>query len=879
MSVVTNPAYRAAVKELEAILKADMYRQLQVSMPVTEAKSTISNILVKLKGLEGAEPEATDHGQDTNLEAQEEHLNRLKESLKPYNLYFEWPEVQKLRAQVQLLEEEHAARKQAAPLVRETESQLEVVARKLEDQLVLQAKDISELEEALDLVASLGGAEVRRLENLIGQIREAQQQRQLAPAEIERSRKLSHDLRKLMESSIYAKTQGGDDTAVQSEGLLDVASSEEGLLTIDSSNLDPEVSARLLLLDLEGEGHDLQRLEKEYVYLLAFRQELATAFAQLRSELELGNSVEDDLTELTAVLASESEALRQELVEELAEIGNGLSNLPDSVDAAELQQAILVSQGILSTTLPSKGDMQHVRDLNQQLHQRAEHQSRQVSQVESQHHAQVIEQAALLDRLETTLTRYRDTRGDAEEFAHLSEHLVTLRTVTDDNQADPELVAEVRRAEEQLEASIVDGSDDARLRERAKVAVLLAQVEQLPGWDDTFSPRIDMAKQELTRLLEEVESTDLGSAQLETTEAVVNDLKTDYKVAGQKRLEHLATTIGDLESPHLLGRLREASEALDAGGIPNIANLEQAVVQERAEQRAEQLDDVAALEREAVPYALVDPAAGRQLATLLTEARGQLGQGKLTSNLKPAWALIESMKALVERRLADFVPRLDAALEAFEAVLMLNSEDVGKARRILNHLDSQRGSIAKVSVSLKIQLETSLQEAEGLIAKLQEEVAATRVIADQLVSENVLDDVLSLFGDDDDETSPAEPAAVSADPVGDWLGGLVEERGVQAVVVIAGESQRFAGALEIDGDQLSQCLRAMGERFDTLGNELSLGDAHTITLEMPSKVVIATWPAPEARVLLLLDDPSVLNLTLHRLRSDEDQLRTMFRAS
>ena len=131
--------------------------------------------------------------------------------MRPFNLYFEWPEVQKLRAQVQLLESEQEAGREATSLVDDAEAQLQEVEQKLEDHLVLQARELGELQEAFEQVRTLGGAKVRRLESLVHHIGEAQAGRQLAPAEVERARRLARDLRKLMESSVYSEEMAGGD--------------------------------------------------------------------------------------------------------------------------------------------------------------------------------------------------------------------------------------------------------------------------------------------------------------------------------------------------------------------------------------------------------------------------------------------------------------------------------------------------------------------------------------------------------------------------------------------------------------------------------------------------------------------------------------------
>ena len=69
----------------------------------------------KLKTLEEEELKRSQIG--LALEQQASDLSFLKERLKPFNLYFEWSEVQKLRALVQLLDTEHAAGHEANKLI------------------------------------------------------------------------------------------------------------------------------------------------------------------------------------------------------------------------------------------------------------------------------------------------------------------------------------------------------------------------------------------------------------------------------------------------------------------------------------------------------------------------------------------------------------------------------------------------------------------------------------------------------------------------------------------------------------------------------------------------------------------------------------------
>ena len=150
--------------DVDKILKIQVYRQLQVVMPVTEAKTKLQHILETLKRLDAHADAQADGVLDSataapSQENQEAALGELRARLKPFNLYFEWPEVQKLRAQLQLLETEFKAGRETTRLLDEARQNLTVVEQKLTDQLVYQAKALGELSASLEVVKALGGGQ------------------------------------------------------------------------------------------------------------------------------------------------------------------------------------------------------------------------------------------------------------------------------------------------------------------------------------------------------------------------------------------------------------------------------------------------------------------------------------------------------------------------------------------------------------------------------------------------------------------------------------------------------------------------------------------------------------------------------------------------
>ena len=329
-------------EDVETILKTQVYRRLQVTLPPDKAKETVEGLLAGLRDApETPAPKA-------DLQGQAQAIASLRDALKPFNLYFEWPETQKLRAQLQLLEAEQEAGRDAHELVGEARAQLDVLEQKLEGQLVTQAAELSELKDAFKQVKSLGGSKVRRLENLIGQIESAQETRQSAPSEIERARKLATDLRKLVASAVL-------DSDTQAAGDANPTSAQTS-----------RVSEELKRLDLENDAREVQRLAGEFANLFLFEPTLAEHLEEARAMLAQETPLGERLTELRATLTQAQTDLRESLRSEFDAVAAELKTL-EGVDAHELEVALPVALSVLETTLPARADVQRVRDLHSLL--------------------------------------------------------------------------------------------------------------------------------------------------------------------------------------------------------------------------------------------------------------------------------------------------------------------------------------------------------------------------------------------------------------------------------------------------------------------------------------------------------------------------------
>jgi chromosome segregation protein len=896
--------------DLEKILKAQVYRQLQVAMPVSEAKTRINDILNKLKSLEEEQVRNTSSKQD--LSAQAHALADLKEKLKPFNLYFEWPEVQKLRAQINLLEAEQAGKRTADKLVLDAREQFKLVEQKLEGELVAQDKELVELEHALEAVKTLGGPKVRRLEALVGQIRDSQNSRQLAQGELERARKLALDLRKLMQSTVISQevpallpeanpvvqkpiatpqpsqpqvashpvsshpvsSHPNVTSTIEEEGLLEVESGVEDLLSIDTSQLSPDVSAKLLELDVESERRDLDLLEKEFTQLLAYRPELAELLNETRTSLNNKTSVASRLTELrdmfSAAVVSEREALKQTL----KAIEQDLLQLGSDVDITELAQALQVTLGIAEISLPAKPDVQHVHSLYHIAKERQREAAIQRRSEESVREQKYQQQQQALDGFNKTFAQYK---GETlPEYTHFSQALAMLQEAHDAYVILPDQISVIRQAQARLESGVAERLGSGSEKQRAKIRALLGELQNLPVLSSLQSSA-DSVKNVLETHLSELQTTLLPDEALGSASSLLANLKERLGSAYRDQLMALVQRAMNVKATDVLGDLQRAGQALEWGRYPDLGAIERSLSKATEKQRGEQLNDLHDLETELGKYQTIGGESLTSLSSFISDARGRLEKGSLIDNLEDAWGMVELLRSDVERRSQSFIPRLDIALQKLEKVSKLNSEEVGSVSRMLQHLNGQRTAFGKVSATVQYELEKSLSEAEAIVRALDEQYEATRAIAGQLVTSSALDDFFGVFDGEEKSTTtfaPEEPTETvfsvqsKHQNLNDWSASYAGERGVRGVAVFSLKGEMVVGQVDVPAEQLQTSLSEVSLHLATLGQELSLGRQLLMTLEMFNHTVVAAWPTPQHYLLVIINDPSALSLVLHKLRRD-----------
>ncbi len=885
------------IGDLEKILKAQVYRQLQVAMPVSEAKTRINDILNKLKSLEEETVRNTSSKHDLTIQGSS--LADLKEKLKPFNLYFEWPEVQKLRAQINLLETEQGSNRTADKLVQDAREQFKLVEQKLEGELVAQAKELVELEHALEAVKTLGGPKVRRLEGLVGQIRDSQNNRQLALAELERARKLALDLRKLMQSSVISQevpatllpevkpiqqvqpqsvqqpvVQPSVTSTIEEEGLLDVESGVEDLLSIDTSQLSPDVSAKLLELDVESERRDLDLLEKEYTQLLAYRPELAELLGEARTMLDHKTSVATRLAELremfSAAVVSEREALKQTL----KAIEQDLVQLGSDVDITELAQALQVTLGIVEISLPAKPDVQHVHSLYHIAKERQRESIEQRRSEETLREQKYQQQQQSLDAFNKIFAQYKGETSP--EYTQFSQALAMLQEAHDAFVILPDQIAIIRQAQSRLESGVAERLGSGVEKQRAKIRALLGELQNLPMLE-SLQGSAEGVKNVLETHLNELQTTLLPEEAMNSAASLVANLKERLGSAYRDQLMGLVQRAMNVRATDVLGDLQRAGQALEWGRYPDLEAVERSLSKATEKQRGEQLNDLHDLEIELGKYQTFGGNSLNTLSSFISDARGKLEKGSLIENLEDAWGMVEGLRSDVERRSQSFIPRLDAALQKLEKVSKLNSEEVGSVVRMLQHLNGQRSAFGKVSATVQYELEKSLSEAEAILKALDEQYEATRAIAGQLVTSSALDDFFGVF-DGEEKSSVSfnleEPSETvfsvqsKHQNLNDWSAGYANERGVRGVAVFSLKGEMVVGQIDVPAEKLQASIGEVSMHLATLGQELLLGRQLLMTLEMFNHTVVAAWPTPQHYLLIIINEPSALSLVLHKLRRD-----------
>ena len=844
-------------RDMEKILKSHIYKQLQVAMKAEKAKEKISDILERLESV-GDVPS----GPPPFLEQQERNILGLQKAFKLFSLYFEWPEVQKSRALLKLIEEEHSKQKEASQLIANARLQLKLAEEKLNDQLVAQAAEIQRLEEAYEAVKNLEGTKVRRLGRIIGQVKNAQADKQLAPAELERARKLASDLRAVV-SEEEEKTQP-QASETSAKILKDKLESKEG--------------AGDLLADLDNQTYELEALGKDYANLTAFKPEFAQRLEDAKQKLSRKETLEISIVDLRQSFNEAQNQLRQNLKNELSDLQKDVLGMDDELDSQQLKQNLQVTLDVLENTLPAEADVREIHDLHRLLKQRASKLTQVRVQEKQSLQAKLEKQGEILEQLTAIIEKY-DPNIVKKEYNLLASKLESLAKAQQEGELTPELVDEARHAAEDLETAILKKSLSESKHQEAYLGSLLMQVQAVPV-TKVLKKQADKVVNEFSKSLKQLESRkELKPKRMEQLEKLASDFRDNAKLNYKDQLLRFKEHVQTLDHKNSLKIVDEALEQLEDDKYPDIEGLELLLKNAFDERLAENLDELHQLEAERQQISQTQDEEIKKLDTLLQAIRKQLEKGELAKGIDQCWLLLGSLRDRQQQTLTSFEPRLDEALKNFSTVSKLNNDTTATVSRILRHLDGQRETFSKVSAEMRGKLESALGEAESLMETLKEELEAASAVAGKLMSGNILDNVFGLEAplsvDKATEQTTPEPLEEQVTKVlsknevlDEWLNSYLKDDEVRDAVIFSPSGEMLVGYTLLEPKELFAALKKIQKDWQVLGEELTLGSNKFFTIETAKLTLIASCPKENYSTAIVLNKSSNLNSILSKIRSD-----------
>lgn len=580
-----------SARDIEKVLKSNVYKQLQVSLPPAGAKSAVQKILDELVRLEKQfGSEAPISTKDPALERQAEALVPLEGGLKRFTLYFDWAEVSKFRSQLNVIKEQQAASRTVPDLLRDAQAQLLALDRKLQDLLVRQAQEIAELQGGFEKVKSVGGPRIKRLEGLLTQISEAQDTQTLAPAEVERARKLILELRKLIESSVVQVppiiTAVKAPTVISGnvEGIRFPTTDEEPPLEIDdippstsaAENADEivlleesddlgvfdidfppleltvEQTERMKDIELAEDARVLDVLRREFASLLELNQTLQSQIVQLQQQ----NLAREVQTQTIHALRGQLEAdLSTALTEQQKRLTDCVARTStytnQGLDTNEASVTAAVAGGMLSGSVLASDELKKIEDLLRAYERQLE-QARQAKIEEAARAERLLaRQASLLDEMRGALatfeplgatntanlsklltelevaTQLRQPREDLSKA--LTEEIPRLQTMLETLQAAQRVEAE-RQAEEQRRLEAAQRAAEEQRQADARAAQLRSEQEQMQAMERAEAERLEAERQATERLATAQRETQrLEAERLATTQRETERLEAERR--------------------------------------------------------------------------------------------------------------------------------------------------------------------------------------------------------------------------------------------------------------------------------------------------------------------------------------------------------------
>lgn len=874
------------VREIEKVLKTTIYRQLQLSVPAALAKNRIQQTINALSDYASDAGEAEAAVQVVNLERQQAQIDHLREVAKKFGLYFDWPETQKFRSTLQVVETEHGAGRDVGSLLRDAESQRDALERKLAELLIAQAREIAELKADLERVRGVGGPKIRRLENLIHQAEDAQAQQTLVPAEVERARKIANELRKMVESSVVGNSQTMPMVVDTSPPQLEATSTSEFLLdlnyedevVLDFGDLSPEQGQRVLEIDLDEEMRELAAIDREFAMVLSLSPNFAQQLSGYQLQHEQQKLVGDGIAALRAALVQRRDALIAEQRMQLADIQMRLNRLEaDGVDLGDFKLRASVLAGTLGAQVLVSADLSNLSELIQTLERQAQEAAQARIEAQARLERVLVRQKAALSEYilpgvfaDTEVREYQQLYTALENSTHMGE--------------DAE---DIMRALAQEHGRLMQSHKEQIDGELAELYALKSQLGILPDLPE-LSADLLQVQQEIARTLNTLEmggEVSSFSALLEWGRELTergNRLWRNKLLA----MEPEARSLGEIElADHLI--------ALSQGDhCPDIQALTEEIREARESRQLAVQRDIQEIEASAQEYSKL--IGYTELKNGLRLARVQLERGEMP-NLDTLWTLLSNLSSESENERASLDFRAQNVIDEYQRYRNLQGETIKLLGRLSDQLRSLK-QLSQMSPEALRNYQATLELAENSLTEARSEYEAGRQVVSQLQDPGAMQGLLGVFDFFTTETSIfSEPTPVSkpvpvskAKPVPPISGGLgsvkpmllsdqlvgrlselAKERGVDTLALVQ-QGYSVWGELPHTGSQLLSDL----ERFThEMGHEMGRHAPRLLTLEHASgAAIVLFYPKNNSQLLMNISDVAQFSRLLGQMYRQQHEL-------
>ena len=726
----------ANVREIEKALKSNVYRQLQVSLPASAAKEKIQSILAKVALLDAPASVSQAANAQAELIRQAALIVPLDAGQKRFTLYFEWSEVQKFRSQLKVIQEQQAAGNLIPDLLRDASRQLELLEEKLQDSLVRQGQDINELLAGFERVKSMGGPRVKRLESLIGQISESQSSQSLAPAEVERARKLVVELRRLVESSVVAVSAAPveaeeDSIIIEEPAAAPLASATGEILQIESADdddldisfdfteLEPEASARMQEIDLAEERRKLENLGRDYHTVLDASADASVALSELRSRNNNNELIKEDLENLKATLETRhgEELLRQR--ERVVQLPQALERFASSgLDVKEARLTLSVAEGMIGSNVLAGDEISKLEDLMRTFERQFEERERARLEEQSRVERALTRQTATLNQMREVVLSFMPLGLEAisgfnNKLAEL-ERDTQARVVREDiTKALSDEMLNLQQALEALEAQKRQIAEQKAEAERLALAAKLeaerkALEAKLEAERKALEEKIRLEREEAERKAAEVAAKEASDREIAERKALEAAAKLEAeRLEAAKRLE---TERAEAERKELTAKLeaerleaaRLEAERIAAAKLEAERQIAERLAAEKAAREAAEKLEAERLEAQARAEEIARVAAAKAEAERLEAVR----QAQLSRETAALRTLRFSLAALPD--LGEISTSIDALETSFETA----SKKLEAGEFITSEIETFKTSLNNIGLEATKVFEDKLQNLE-----------------------------------------------------------------------------------------------------------------------------------------------------------------------